>query len=414
MNTDQMTAWINLQTYFRLSLLGTNFLILGIILSIALLLSTFSVPFSFSLSFSSIFYALIGLILCNQFISIYFSNILAKKKTPSLRQIFLHQHKALVIQLFFCCLGFLYFFYFFEESAYFSLLYNLFFLLFCPAVIGSLLQTNLFSALNPIATFSFIFKDLFNYLFYLITLTLMGLGYKTMHYYATIWLPPEYESLANITLLAYLFLVSAYILSDVNRSDLSQVSNPDAHDLIMLKKHIASGKYDKIHDFFNNARLHTYSEDLLDFYLKFLFATQDEKKINTFCTQRLFILFQRNNIKKAVSVYELIFTHHSSFHLSDPLFNYTLAKKFILTKQFRIVLHLLMHVPKENPNFRNLPEVLLMLAKAYIGLNQDKMANQTLEEIIQNFPQSPYCSEAIVLQKILKINALNQKPELPK
>lgn len=403
MQTSEVAPWVNLQAYFKSALLGSNFLVLGITLALALLLNAFT----FSGYVYLIFYAIIGYLLCNQFVAIYFDLISIKKKAPSLSHIFLHHHNVVVFQLFAFCCGITYLFDRLENVSYFfSLLYNLCFIVFAPAMISCLLtKKNIIAAFNPFYIIAFIFKNILLYFFYITILLLMGLGYKTIGYYAMLWLKPEYSLVLNVALLAYLFLVSAYILSDSNNLKVSMLTDKDIQELSYLKKHLSSGNYDEIHIFFHPSKLHTRSTHLLDFYLKFILSTQDESRIDIFGNFRIMILFQQNEVKKALSLYENIFAKTPQFNLTEPMFSYILAKNLMLTKQFKTVIHLLNDLPRKNPKFRNLPEVLLLLAKAYIELNLEVNALQALEEIIKNHPHSKYCPEAIALKNILEINS---------
>ena len=237
---------------------------------------------------------------------------------------------------------------------------------------------------------------------------LMGLGYETVIYYADTWLESTFMPVIQMGLGAYLFLVSAYLIAHLGLKQTPLELKNDNLELTYLKKHISSGDHEAIHDFFKASMLNNRSEYLLDFYLKFLFSIQDKKNIHSFGKQWLTLLFNQKNIKKSVSVYQSIFRKNPDFCLSEPLINYPLAQHFMFTKQFHIVIHLLKDLPKESPNFRHMPEILYMLAQAYLELNLALKSQQAIELLLHTFPQSAACSQALILKKILQTNAPTQ------
>lgn len=414
MQTYRPSPWTNLHTCFKLGFFGSNGVILTLIFGILLFIFFYTSSFNFfiSQSLSYLGYGLIFFLLSNQFICIYCENSGLKKTTPVFSQLIFNENFNLIFPLVACCIALIYPFYHYENTAFISKTYSLFFLLFSPAIIGSLLsEKSLLSSINPITLLSFIVNNISQYLFGFVIILLMGLGYKTICYYATIWLPLNWTPILNIELAAYLFLVSGYVLSDLfNKNNLLPTADPDAQDLNYLKKYISTGHYDQIHDFFKPGILHTRSINLLDFYLKFIIMLQDEKIIYTFGNRLINLLYMQNNIKKAVSVFELIFKKYPYFNLSEPLINFTLAKHFFLSKQYQIVVHLLKNIPEKSSDFRYLPEVFLMLAKAYLALNLEVKAKQAIEEIIQKFSTSQYYSEAIDIKKILQTNISDRPP----
>ncbi len=415
MQTYRPSPWINLHVYFKLGLLGSNSLMLTLVLGMATFILFYTASFSpiIKQSVTLVGYTLILLLVCNQYICIYVDYSNAKKGSPAFRQVFFNPNFGLIFLFAICCFALLYPFYYFENDHYIITIYNLFFVLFVPAIIGCLLgEKSLIPVLNPLNLLSFMGKNLSGYLFCMITVILMGLGYKTLSYYSTIWFTNELALLFKVELGAYLFLVSAYLLADLfNQTNTFCTPDPDEQDLTYLKNYISTGEYDHIHDFFKLNLLHSRSINLLDFYLKFLFTIQDEKRIQLFGNRWINQLFLQNNIKKAVSVFELVFKKNPHFNLSEPLINFTLAKHFLLTKQYQIVVHLLKNLAEKCPDFVHLPEALLILAKAYIALNLEIKAKQAINIITQNFSTSDYYAEALAIKKILQhTNSSDHQP----
>jgi hypothetical protein len=399
MKANTPSHWINLHTYFKLAIKGTNGLILGLTLSLLFLRSAAFISEPVSL----ILYGLILFIISNQIVCIYSQDMTLRNNPPHIRQVLFHPQFIKSIQLSLCILGLVYPFYSFQNSEYYSILYSLFFVVFSPAIMSCLLSKGyLFSLLNPVLIFSFISKNILLYVSCIANIFLMGLGYKTVCYYSTLILDANYQVILSSGLAAYLFLVCAYFLSDLKTNhNTSSILDPDEKDLLELKKYIASGHFQEIHDYFKLNKLNSRSPALLDFYLKFILSIQDENKINAFGNRWIAQLFQQNNIKKAVSVCELIFKQNTYFHLSEPFINYTLAQHFMLTKQYMIVVHLLKDLSEKSPNFIHLPEALLLLAKAYLALNLEIKAKQSIDMLSRKFPQSQFYTEAQELNKII-------------
>lgn len=414
MNTIKPSPWINLHTYFKVALLGSNALVLFIFVSVTSLIAIYAPAATELLSLS---YTLMGngfafLLLCSQFICIYLDNTNSKKSIPPFGQAFYNKHLNVVCELSVFCCALLYPFYHFNESAFFITIYSLFLMVFAPAMLSCLLtQGGLLSAINPFIVFSFIFKNLSLYFFSFISTILMTLGYKTLCYYASTWSTTQFSQAFSTGLSAYLFLVFAYILCDLvidqkNSLDLDD----DQKDLDYLKKHLENGHYESIHDFFKPTIMHTRSIVLLDFYLKFLLTIQDDKRIGSFVNRWVNQLFLQNNIKKAVSVFEFTLKRYPYITISEPLINFKLAKYFLLSKQYQLVIRLLSDLYEKSPYFIHLPEALLILAQAYVDVNLDIKAQQTLEIISQKFKDTDSYSEAVELKKILKNSSHYQPP----
>ena len=398
MRSTQNFLWLNLHAYFKLGLQKTNFLVLALMLPAAYATTT-----SISTQLRFLIYGIVGFILCNQFIGIYLNNLKSKKNIPNLTQLFKNKNIGLTLRLYVFFFILIYSFFYVENSTYLLTLYNSFLLLYCPAmIICLLLQNSLIYSLNPPNPLFFIYKHFFAYLFCLITILLIFLGFKTICYYANIWLVAEFYQLLLIELGAYLFLVSAYLFAELGCASKEEVQTDQVNnEFILIKQYIASENLDKVHDFFKKTTLSYCSEELLDFYLKLLLNTEDDLQLNNFGNRWITSLFQQKKIKKAVSVYGLIFKKKPDFLPLENLTSYTLAQHFFATKNFQIVIQLLKTIPKNNANFRYLPEVFLMLSKSYIALNLDIKAKKTILLITENYPQSECYQEAIILQKIL-------------
>lgn len=407
------SPWVNLHTYFKLALLGSNALVLFIFISTTSFIAFYAPAATELLSLS---YKVMGngfafLLLCSQFICIYLNNINSKKNIPSFGQAFYNKHLNIICELSIFCCALLYPFYHFDESTFIITIYSLFLLLFSPAMLSCLLtRGGLLSAINPFIIFSYIFKNLSLYFFSFTTLILMTLGYKTVCYYISTWTSSEFSQIFSVGLGAYLFLVFAYVLCDLGVDKNNSLElNDDEKDLSYLKKHLENGHYESIHDFFKPTIMHTRSVALLDFYLKFLLTVQDDKRIGQFVNRWINQLFLQNNIKKAVSVFEFTLKKYPYFVISEPLINFQLAKHFLLSKQYQLVIRLLSDLHEKSPYFVNLPEALLILAKAYVEVNLDTNAQQTLDIISQKFKHSDSYSEAVELQKILQFNVTHQQ-----
>lgn len=407
------SPWINLHSYFKLALLGSNALILSIFISTTSLIVFYAPEATelFSLSYNVMGNGFAFLLLCSQFICIFLNNLKSKKNIPPFGQAFYNKHLNIVCELSIFCFALLYPFYHFNDSTFIITVYSLFLVLFTPAMLNCLLtQGGLLSALNPFVIFSFIFKNLSLYLFSFISTILMTLGYKTICFYVASWSTAQFSQAFSIGMSAYLFLVFAYILSDlnINQSDTLEL-NDDEKDLDYLKKHLENGNYESIHEFFKPAMMHTRSIELLEFYLKFLLTIQDDKRIGHFVNRWINQLFLQNNIKKAVSVFESTLKKYPYFSISEPLINFKLAQHFLTSKQHQLVIRLLSDLNEKSPYFVHLPEALLILTKAYIDVNLDIKAQQTIEVITQKFKSSDSYPEALELKKILQSNLSHQQ-----
>lgn len=414
MKTEKISPWINLHTYFKVALLGSNALVLFIFISFTSLIAFYAPVATELLSLS---YTLMGngfafLLLCSQFICICLNNTHSKKNIPPFGQAFYNKHLSVVCELCILCCALLYPFYHFDDSNFILTLYSLFLLLLSPAMLSCLLtQGGLLSAFNPVILFSFIFKNLSLYFFSFASTILMTIGYKSLCYYVSTWSSAQFSQAFNIGLGGYLFLVFAYILCDLmlNKNNSIELAD-DEKDLDYLKKHLENGHYESIHDFFKPTMMHTRSIVLLDFYLKFLLAIQDDKRIGPFVNRWINQLFLQDNIKKAVSLFEFTLKKYPYLTISEPSVNFKLAKQFLLSKQYQFVIRLLSDLNEKSPYFINLPEALLILAKAYVDVNLDIKAQQTLEIISIKFKDSEYYSEATELKKILHNSSHYQRP----